>query len=132
MSTNSLEEYFEALARLVANKPERIAPGTRITNDAVAQEAGRGKGSIKKSRPVFADLIAAIDAAATAQATAANPDKDKLAAAKAAAEDYRQKWEAALARELSLVQELFELKQQLAKLTGGNVLPLRRPALPQA
>ena len=37
MSTNSLEEYFEALARLVANKPERIAPGTRITNDAVLQ-----------------------------------------------------------------------------------------------
>lgn len=92
----------------------------------------RYQAHIKQSIPVFADLIAAIDAAATAQATAANPDKDKLAAAKAAAEDYRQKWEAALARELSLVQELFELKQQLAKLTGGNVLPLRRPALPQA
>lgn len=127
MTTTALPDYFEALARLVANTPERVPPGTRITNDAVALEAGRGKGSIKKSRPVFANLIQAIDTAAFDQAQTTNPDKDRLAKAKSSAEYYRQKWEAALAREMSLLQEVFELKQQLAQLTGGNVLPIRQP-----
>lgn len=124
--SNALTDYFDALERLVAGTPKVVAPGSKITNDAVALEAGRGKGSIKKSRDIFADLIVAIDRAAETQAKAANPDKERLTRLKASAEDYREKWEAALGREVCLLREVYELKKQLAALTGGNVLPIRR------
>lgn len=47
-----LAEYFAALERLKAGKPRIVPKGSRITNDAISLEAGRGKGSIKKSRGV--------------------------------------------------------------------------------
>ncbi|WP_205700400.1 hypothetical protein [Crenobacter intestini] len=120
-----MTDYYDALERLVAGTPKVVALGTKITNDAVALEAGRGKGSIKKSRDIFADLIVAIDQAAEAQAKAAKPDKERLAKLKASADDYREKWEAALGREVCLLREVYELKKQLAALTGGSVLPIR-------
>jgi hypothetical protein len=56
-----LKEYFAALGRLKEGKPVNVPKGTRITNDSVSLEAGRKKGTIKKSRPIFSDLIEAID-----------------------------------------------------------------------
>lgn len=123
--TQPLEDYFEALARLRSGQPIHVPKGVKITNDSVALEAGRGKGSIKKSRAVFSDLIQAIDAAAEEQAKGSNQQKEKLDKAKSTAEQYRRDLEAALARELSLLYELYEVKKRLAKLTGENVLPLR-------
>jgi len=41
------------------------------------------------------------------------------------AEQYRRELEAALAREVSLLKELYEIRKQLAQLTGVKVLPLR-------
>lgn len=120
-----LDDYFEALNRLKAGTPLRVPADSRITNDAVALEAGRGKGSIKKSRPIFADLIAAIDAAAGEQVQVVNKDKTALEKAKQKTAEARQALDAALAREVSLLNELYELKKQLAALTGGNVLPIR-------
>lgn len=120
-----LDDYFEALNRLKAGTPLRVPADSRITNDAVALEAGRGKGSIKKSRPIFADLIAAIDAAAGEQVQVVNKDKTALEKAKQETAEARQALDAALAREVSLLNELYELKKQLAALTGGNVLPIR-------
>lgn len=120
-----LDDYFEALNRLKAGAPLRVPADSRITNDAVALEAGRGKGSIKKSRLIFADLIAAIDAAAGEQSQVVNKDKTALEKAKQETTDARQALDAALAREVSLLNELYELKKQLAALTGGNVLPIR-------
>jgi hypothetical protein len=63
-----VDKYFAALERLKAR-------GEPISNDAVALEAGSGRGSIKKSRPAYAELIAAIDAAAKqlAEAKVASP-----------------------------------------------------------
>lgn len=124
--SQSLTDYFDALNRLVTDAPQVVPKGTKITNDAVALEAGRGKGSIKKSRPIFADLIVAIDCAAEAQIKARNPEKERMAKLKDSAEDYRSKWEAAIAREVCLLQEVYELKKQIQKLTGANVLPIRR------
>ena len=69
MSGQPLDDYFAALERLKKGTSKIVPKGTKITNDAVALEAGRGKGSIKKSRLVFADLIAAIDEAAKTQAS---------------------------------------------------------------
>lgn len=120
-----LDDYFEALNRLKAGAPLRVPADSRITNDAVALEAGRGKGSIKKSRPIFADLIAAIDAAAGEQSQVVNKDKVALEKTKQETAEARQALDAALAREVSLLNELYELKKQLAALTGGNVLPIR-------
>jgi hypothetical protein len=42
------------------------------------------------------------------------------------AKDYRLRYEAAPARELSLLKELYEVKKKLATLTGDKVVPLRR------
>lgn len=122
---NSLVDYWDALERLKRGKPEHTPRNARITNDSVSLEAGRGKGSIKKSRDGFATLILAIDEAAAAQAAVENIDQIRLDKAKASATNYRAEWEAAISRELSLVHEVFSLKKQLAVLTGSNVLPLR-------
>lgn len=54
-----LNEYYAALERLKANKPTVLPKGSAINNDTVALEAGRKRGSIKKSR--HAALIEVIE-----------------------------------------------------------------------
>lgn len=123
--TQLLADYFDALERLKTNRPTQVPKGTKITNDAVSLEAGRGKGSIKKSRPVFAGLIEAIASAAEEQSQEANQYKNKLKKTKLSADQYRIELEAALAREVSLLYELYELKKKLVKITGEKILPIR-------
>src|ERR1700728_1554921 len=94
-----LEEYFAALERLKAGRPTVVPKGSKITKDAVSVEAGRGKGSIKKSRAVFTDLIGAIALAAAEQSRPAFQQKQKLAKTRGAVEQYRRDLEAALGRE---------------------------------
>lgn len=126
MTNNPLIDYFDALERIKKGSTIHVRKGEKITNDAVAIEAGRKKGSIKKSRDSFADLIKAINIAATEQLKNSTNNEDKLANARAKAEQYRTELDAALAREISLLCELYELKKQLSKLTGSNVIPLRK------
>lgn len=123
--TEPLIDYFNALARLKAGRPENVPKGTKITNDAVALEAKRGKGSIKKSRQTFAALIKEIADAAVEQANGANQQKKKLDKIKENANQLQQDLDAALTRELCLLLELYEVKKQLVRLTGGTVLPMR-------
>lgn len=123
-----VEEYFAALERLKHGRPGRVPKGTRITNDAVALEAGRGKGSIKKSRPIFTDLLLAIRKAAADEAQPQLEQRDSLARAKSEAAEYRLALEAALGREVSLLKELYETKLQLSLLSGERVIPIRRNA----
>lgn len=118
----TLEEYFETLARLKSNRPVHVPKGTKITNDAVSLEAGRSKGSIKKSRPLFADLIAAIDAAAAKQAAPGAVDQAKIAKSKTQVAHYRALYEEAISREVSLLKENFELKRDLQRLGGEKVV----------
>ncbi len=124
MVKDSLSDYVDALERLKEGKPVVVPKGTKITNDAVALEAGRGKGSIKKSRAVFSDLIEPIGEAAKAQASSETARKDQLARVKSKAEQYRTELDAALGRELCLLREIFELKKELKRLTGKNIIPL--------
>lgn len=126
MPTSSLTDYFDALDRIKDGTPIHVRKGVKITNDAVALEAGRKKGSIKKFRDSFSDLIAAINTAAIEQQKISLRNEDKLANSRAKAEQYRAELESALAREISLLYELYELKKQLSKLTGSNVIPLRK------
>jgi hypothetical protein len=121
-----LEEYRAALERLKEGRPNLVPPGTRITNDAVALEAGRAKGSIKKSRAVFASLIAEIDAASSAQVRPGDKSSAAATAARADAKHFRKLWEEALEREVSLLMELIEARKKIASLTGEKVFPIRR------
>jgi polyhydroxyalkanoate synthesis regulator phasin len=139
--TQAITDYFAALERLQAGRPVRVSKGTRITNDAVALEAGRGKGTIKKSRPVFAALIEAIDVAADAQANA-SPEQLKnaqLQRVKGTANQQRLELDAALGslvaryaevhelkkRVASLEAEVHLLKEKLAKASSGKVVKLK-------
>lgn len=125
MTRQPLNDYFAALERLKKGCPQIVPKGIKITNDAVALEAGRGKGSIKKSRSVFMGLLSAIDAAASEQAKPKNEQKERLDKAKTALERCRRELEAALAREVSLLYELYDVKRKLERLSGEKVLPLR-------
>jgi len=129
--TDILKDYFEALERLKKGKPINVLKGTKITNDSVSLEAGRKKGTIKKSRPIFSDLIEAIDAAAKVETTPGDEMRSKLDEAKDQAARYRVLWEEALAREVSLVKQLWDERDAWAKeraaLSGGKVIPIRKP-----
>ena len=116
--SNALEDYYTALERLKKRKE-------KINNDAVAIEAGRKKGSIKKSREAFRELITAIDAAATEQSQQGNETREQLNRTKQSVKHFKEQLDAALSRELSLLHEVYNLKKQLAHLIGGNVLPIR-------
>jgi len=128
---NILDDYFAALERLRKGRPNVVPKGTKITNDAVALEAGRGKGSIKKSRRIFSDLVEAINQAAAEQSRPRDEIKDRLNVVKHDVQKYRSLWEEALAREVSLLNELYATKQMLASLTGENVLPFLRGTPPK-
>lgn len=124
-----LKDYFEALGRLKNGKPINVPMGTKITNDSVSLEAGRKKGTIKKSRPIFSDLINAINAVAKEKAKPRNETRKRLDEAKAEAARYRALWEEALAREVSLVKQLWDEREawanERAALSGGKVTPIR-------
>ncbi|MFL9895895.1 hypothetical protein [Paraburkholderia sp. RL17-381-BIF-C] len=123
---NVLEEYRAALERLKEGRPNLVPKGTRITNDAVALEAGRNKGSIKKSRSVFSSLIHEIDAARAAQVQPADKSTVAVKVARSDARHFRKLWNEALEREVSLLIELMEARKKIASLTGEKIFPIRR------
>lgn len=114
----SLAEYYAALERLRTGRPLRVSKNTKITNDAVALEAGRGKGSIKKSRPTFGALIQAIGEAAEKQANSSpeKVQKEKLDKIKGNASRYRDDLDSALGSLVSRLYEVHELKAKNRKL----------------
>ena len=114
---SALNDYYAALERLKANKPISF-PYRRaaINNDTVAMEAGRKRGSIKKSR--HAALIEAIERAAqTAGQNILSPAqqieqaKTKTKAVKSDYEQLKEDYEKLLEKCNSLLLENFELRQ---------------------
>ena len=112
-----LNEYYAALERLKANKPTVLAKGSAINNDTVAMEAGRKRGSIKKSR--HAALVEAIDLAAQeaghnvfSPAQQIEQAKSKTKAIKTDYEQLKEDYERLLEKANSLLLENFELKQK--------------------
>ncbi len=115
-----LKDYYEALERLKKNKPINVPVGTKITNDAVSLEAGRKKGTIKKSREVFTELIEAI-AEYTDKVNA--PQKEceaQVEKYKAKSKEYRTLYEQALNRELMLIERVNELEKRLPGSKAAN------------
>jgi septal ring factor EnvC (AmiA/AmiB activator) len=107
-----VDQYFAALERLKAR-------GEPISNDAVALEAGRGRGSIKKSRPAHAELIAAIDKAMTEQQetrVAVNP----VPGLKSDIEELKRRLDQSLDREVALLHELYDLRAKVNQLSEEN------------
>jgi hypothetical protein len=124
-SESYLQDYFDALKRLKTGNTRIVPKNSPITNDMVSLEAGRKKGSIKKSRVVFSGLIAQIESAATERHKRETKQQAQLDKKKGEAAYYRTAYEAALERELSLLYLVYELKKDLAKLTGERVIPIR-------
>lgn len=124
MSRTGIADYFDALERLSKGNTIVVPKGTRINNDSVALEAGRGKGAIKRSRPIFSELIAAINKASEEQLAQESATELQVGKARMRAKKYRSELDAALARELCLIREIFELKKELNSLTGRKVIPL--------
>ncbi|MCG7602069.1 hypothetical protein MHM84_20205 [Halomonas sp. McH1-25] len=133
---SAVDNYLAALQRLIEGRPKNVPKGSAINKDTVALEAGRKRGSIKKSRAENADLIAEIEAAAAAQREASKPsaseDVQKQKALKQAAKeqlgDLKADYELALQKIVSLAQENYLLKQQISELTAekhrGKFVPL--------
>ena len=113
---SALQEYYAALGRLKANKPTVLPKGSAINNDTVAMEAGRKRGSIKKSR--HAALIEAIEQAAQevgknvlSSAQRIEQAKTKTKAVKSDYEQLKEDYEILLEKCNSLLLENFELKK---------------------
>ena len=114
---SALNDYYAALERLKANKPIVLPKGSAINNDTVAMEAGRKRGSIKKSR--HAALIEAIEQAAQAAGqNVLSPTqrieqaKNRTKAAKSDYEQLQEDYEKLLEKCNSLLLENFELRQK--------------------
>ncbi|RMR37469.1 hypothetical protein ALP36_04379 [Pseudomonas syringae pv. coriandricola] len=113
MTSDVILQYETALQRLVENKPNILPPGSKITINNVALEAGRGKGSIRKDRECFDELREKTKAAAAKQKTenSAKPNKgaEKL---------FRDLYHKSLARELMLISQIDELDKDLSALSN--------------
>ncbi|MEQ1388822.1 hypothetical protein ABLT88_04820 [Acinetobacter radioresistens] len=113
---SAIDDYFAALERLKANKPNLLPKGSAINNDTVALEAGRKRGSIKKSR--HAALVEAIEQAANEAgqnvptlAQKVEQAKTKTKAMKSDYEQLKEDYERLLEKFNSLLLENFELKK---------------------
>lgn len=116
---SALNEYNAALERLKANKPTILPKGSAINNDTVALEAGRKRGSIKKSR--HGALVEAIEQAAQqAGQNVLSPTqqveqaKSKTKAVKSDYEQLQEDYEILLGKCTSLLMENFELRQKMS------------------
>ena len=118
-----IREYFDALQRLVDNKPCVVSKGTKITKDSVSLEAGRSKGSIKKSRVEFSILITAIEKATREQRiTPLQKYKEIAIKSKASTEKYKQLFKEALNRELMLIDRVACLEKEVKNIRLKNPL----------
>ena len=116
MNTTSLQIYYDALERLKKNKSIILSKGTKITNDAVSLEAGRKKGSIKKSRIMFADLIKDIRIAREQQTSEISSEQEKLAKASNDIDKIKIQYDKLLEQQFSIYLENMLLKRKMKKI----------------
>lgn len=119
--SGAMDEYFEALQRLIDNKPINVPKGSKINNDTVALEAGRKRGSIKKGREMFAELIEAINSANETISAPVAKLEGHVEKYKSKAKEYRRLYEESLNRELMLIEQLNELQKQVDAIKNGAV-----------
>lgn len=134
---NAIDNYRSALQRLVNNSTYIVHPPYLINKDTVALEAGRKRGSIKKSRQAHRALIEEIEAASTIIITCKPSAQPVSHNRNIAREDHQKKfaelnknYELALQKIVSLIQENHNLKLHIKELTlekhCSNLYPLNR------
>lgn len=108
-----IDEYHDALTRIKNNNPIRVPKGSRINKDTVALEAGRERGSIKKSRKVFAKLIYEIEMVVKSQTQIdSHSIQNRLEKWKKEKEHYRHLYHQSLNRELMLLEQIADLEKR--------------------
>lgn len=107
---NTLDDYYKALRRLINNTPINVPKNTKINNDTVSLEAGRKRGSIKKSRKIFSDLITEIEKVSEDDKNEDKELKNKIIKYKNKALEYKELYEESLNRELMLIERIKELE----------------------
>jgi predicted nuclease with TOPRIM domain len=131
-----LQDLYDALLRLVDNKPMRIGKGFKISLRTVALEAGKDPSLIRKDRDIYDHLIADIEHYAALQKEKSAKKNGQVAELKARiaqlrneAERFEDLWKAALARELFLLEQLDEYEQRWKKYTNVvDFVPNNSPA----
>ncbi|MCY1306113.1 hypothetical protein D9M70_559500 [compost metagenome] len=120
-----IADYRAALKRLIAGNPNIVPKGGKINNDTVALEAGRSRGSIKKSRPEFRALIDEIQEAASKSRTSS--PNEKLITASARIEGLtselsalKKEHAALLSKFLSTLHYNYQLQQEVKRLGGST------------
>ena len=115
--SKTLKNFYDALQRLIDEKPKVITGTYSINNDTVALEAGRKRGTIKKSRTELTELIMAISEAEARRTGKSENTKIDIRDIKLQEAQDRIK---ELENELSEVKDKY--KKQLAQL---NILSFR-------
>ena len=118
---SALDDYFSALERLKKNQPVRLPKHSKISKDTVALEAGRKRGSIKKSRVIFSELIAEIEYVSNQQEKLNPNQKMVIEKYKSERDHYRDLYHDSLNRELMLINRVNDLEKQLKP----KVIPIR-------
>ena len=118
---DTLQEYIDALDRLKSNNTTNVPKGSKINNNTVALEAGRKRGSIKKSREIFAELIEAINNASQESNTEYDKLESKIFKLKNSAENYKEMYEKAINRELMYLERINELEKLLKKKNSMSI-----------
>jgi len=93
MSEQILDEYYDALKRIKNGKPIRVGLSERLSLKAVAIEAGKSPGAIKKSRPIFHALIADIKLAMEVNKNSKTDDELAVQRYKSEANKWRKLYE---------------------------------------
>lgn len=119
---STISEYYEALERLLSGKPEVLSKGGKINLDTVALEAGRKRGSIKKSRSTFAGLIADIEAVARQSEPIDRKLPEQLKKTKLELKELKLRYLHSINREIMLSNRLRELE---AIVDSENVTAIR-------
>jgi len=118
----TLEEYYDALQRLIENNPVNIPKNSKINKDTVALEAGRKRGSIKKSREVFLELIEAIKKASDDKNKSTVQHIEQITNFKNKINTFKSLYEEALNRELMYLERINELEKSLKKKSNLSVI----------
>ena len=118
----TLEEYYEALNRLINNNPVNVPKDTKINKDTVALEAGRKRGSIKKSREVFSELIEAIEKASEEKSKSTSQHIEQITKIKDKMNNFKHLYEEALNRELMYIERINELEKALKNISSNKMI----------
>ena len=117
----TIQEYFDALERLKSNQPINVPKNSKINNDTVALEAGRKRGSIKKSREIFAELIEDINNISKEKNAEYDKLESKISKLQHSTKNYKEMYEKAINRELMYLERINELEKQLRKKNSLSV-----------